>query len=357
MRQKELQTILFRSASFIGIYLAAATAGWGFAEIGLPLPWMLGPLILSGALYASGLARIKIPVRTRPFGQMTVAAQVGLTFTPAAFASLLELTPLIVGLAAVSGVMASLVAIMLARATGMRISQAFVSTFPTSPVEAAVIAERLGIALAPVVVAQTVRVALIVLLVPMTIYIVEGIPDRAAGGAVIPFDLPGNLLLAAIAIGGAFAFRMLRLSNPFFLGPLAVCAMLTAFGMELPPFPPLVMALAQIALGTWLGSTFRRELFASGDGQIIGATVSALVLLSLISAVALGLAHLCGYPWIVLVLGAAPGGVTEMALTAKFLGVEVALVTAIQLTRIFLFMPNIPWIVRLIDQAEARRRP
>lgn len=85
-------------------------------------------------------------------------------------------------------------------------------------------------------------------------------------------------------------------------------------------------------------------------------SLSALVLLLLISAMALGLAHLGGHPWKTLMLGAAPGGVTEMALTAKFLGAEVALVTAIQLTRIFLFMPNIPWIVRLIDRRETRRR-
>lgn len=350
-------TTMHRMAFFAALYAAAAVAGWVFKSVGLPLPWMLGPLVLSAGAYVSGLARIPAPVRTRPFGQMTVAAQVGLTFTPAAFASLLELAPLIVGLALVSGAIATVVAIMLARATEMRLAQAFVSTFPTSPVEAAVIAERLGIAPAPVVVAQTVRIAMIVFLVPMSIYIVDGMPVRPADGAAQGFMPLGHLTLAALAVAGALAFRMLRLSNPFFLGPLAVSAVITAFGVQLPPFPPLVMALAQIALGAWLGSTFRRDLFASGDGHILATSVAALALLALISAVALGLAHLGAYPWETLVLGAAPGGVTEMALTAKFLGAEVALVTAIQLTRIFLFMPNIPWIVRLIARAEARRRP
>ncbi len=345
-----------RAAFLAALYTAAAATGWVFESIGLPLPWMLGPLVLSAGVYVSGLSRIPAPVRTRPFGQMTVAAQVGLTFTPAAFASLLELAPLIVGLALISGALASLVAILLARATEMRLAQAFVSTFPTSPVEAAVIAERLGIAPSPVVLAQTVRIAMIVFLVPMSIYIVDGMPVRTAGAAGQGFIPLGHLTLAALAGAGALAFRLLKLSNPFFLGPLAVSAAATAFGVQLPQFPPLVMALAQIALGTWLGSVFRRELFASG-GHMLATSVAALALLVLISAVALGLAHLGGYPWETLVLGAAPGGVTEMALTAKFLGAEVALVTAIQLTRIFLFMPNIAWIVRLIARSEARRRP
>lgn len=316
---------------------------------------MLGPLVLSAAAYVSGVAKVKAPVRTRPFGQMTVAAQVGLTFTPAAFASLLNLAPLIVGLAVVSGIIASLVAIILARATDMRLAQAFVSTFPTSPVEAAVIAERMGIPPSPVVAAQTIRIAMIVLLVPMSIYLIGGMPDTGTSFAAEPFAI-SHAGLAILAISGALLFRFLRLSNPYFLGPLAISAAVSAFGVELPPFPLLVMALAQIALGTWLGSTFRRNLFTSGEGHILATSLSAMVLLVLISAMALGLAHLGGHPWKTLVLGAAPGGVTEMALTAKFLGAEVALVTAIQLTRIFLFMPNIPWIVRLIDRRETRRR-
>ncbi|WP_322896223.1 MULTISPECIES: hypothetical protein [unclassified Yoonia] len=52
------------TAFLLGLYAAAAAAGWGFATIGLPLPWMLGPLVLSAAAYVSGLAKVKVPVRT-----------------------------------------------------------------------------------------------------------------------------------------------------------------------------------------------------------------------------------------------------------------------------------------------------
>jgi membrane AbrB-like protein len=236
----------------------------------------------------------------------------------------------------------------------MRLAQAFVSTFPTSPVEAAVIAERLGIAAAPVVLAQTLRIAMIVFLIPMSLYLVDGMPDRSATAFTQEFRL-GHLALIALAIGGAVLFRLLRLANPYFLGPLAVSAFIAAFGMSLPPLPPSIMALAQIVLGTWLGSTFRRELFASGNGHILASSISTLALLALISAAALSIVYFGGYNWEALVLGSAPGGVTEMALTAKFIGTDVAFVTAAQLVRIFLFIPNIPWIVRLIARSEARR--
>jgi membrane AbrB-like protein len=117
-----------------------------------------------------------------------------------------------------------------------------------------------------------------------------------------------------------------------------------------------MLAAAQIVLGTWLGSTFRRELFARGGKLVATLIGSALLLLAVVSACATGLAALTGQNWEVLVLGAAPGGVTEMALTAKFLGVDLALVTAFQLTRILIFMPNIPWIIKVIDKLERKRQ-
>ncbi|WP_419410962.1 hypothetical protein [Primorskyibacter sp. 2E107] len=48
--------------SLSALYLATACAGWTFAWLGIPLPWMIGPLVLSAALSISGLLRITVPV-------------------------------------------------------------------------------------------------------------------------------------------------------------------------------------------------------------------------------------------------------------------------------------------------------
>ena len=216
-------------------------------------------------------------------------------------------------------------------------------------------AERHGCDPAPVILAQTTRIAAVVILVPVAVFALDGWPDRTGilrGGA---FDPLGNGFLALLAIAGALLFRRLRLSNPYFLGPLTFSAAASAIGFHPTAFPGEVLSLAQIVLGTWLGSTFRHELFVNQKRQLFATVASTLILLGLISGVAVAIARLAGQPWEVLVLGAAPGGVTEMALTAKFLGIDLALVTAFQLTRIFLFMPNIPWIIRMIDAHEQRK--
>src|SRR3546814_13865001 len=66
-------------------------------------------------------------------------------------------------------------------------------------------------------------------------------------------------LLAAGAAATAALFRLCRISNPFFLGPLAFSCVATVLGLPLAPFPDAVVSFAPILLGTWLGSTFRRD--------------------------------------------------------------------------------------------------
>lgn len=343
-------------AQLCGIYILAAASGYLFTRLGMPLPWMLGPLVVIGAVFISGLRSAPLPIRTRPFGQMVVASTVGTYFSPAALQMVFDLAPLLIGMALLTAAMALPVAAVLARIGRLEYAAALLATLPTSPVEAATMAERFKFDPGPIILSQTVRIASVVLIVPVSIYIVDGWPGpRPATMTLASFDLPGILLLAAAALIGGFLFRFLRLPNPYFLGPLALSSALTATGFALSPYPPMILAIAQVVLGAWLGSTFRRELFQKAGRLILASISTTLLLLALSSAAAILLSFLVDMNWETLVLGAAPGGATEMALTAKFLGQNVALITAFHLVRIFIFMPNIPWVIRAIYRAEQRR--
>jgi uncharacterized protein len=349
--------MLVRLLKLVLLYLLAASTGWIFRKIGIPLPWMIGPLVFSAILYISGKAQAPVPVQTRPFGQMVVASSVGIYFTPVVLQKVFELSPLLVGMALITAFSAIVVAIFLSRITDVGLTQAILSTFPTSPVEAAVMAEKFGFNPSPVVLSQTLRIAAIVILIPISIYSIDGWPDRPVSIAKSSEigSMLGILVLAAAAISGGAFFRLIKMPNPYFLGPLAFTSILSALEFKLTPYPGIVLALAQIVLGTWLGSTFRRELFQK-TGQLVTVSMMTTLLLLLISSfTAVIVAEIFGLSWETLVLGAAPGGVTEMALTAKYLGKDVALITAFQLTRIFIFMPNIPWLIRLVNRWEARR--
>jgi membrane AbrB-like protein len=349
------------SASFIArlvpIYMVSMGAGWFSQWLGLPLPWMIGPLLSTGILYLSGQAEIAIPVRTRPLGQLIVAAQVGLHFTYSAFVLLISMGPILIGMALITAVSCTAVAWAQARLSESRVLPHFLATFPTSPVEAAALAERYGVSPVPVILTQTLRISFVAILVPVAVFAVEGWPDRSALAApVARYDVYSSLAILAAGIVGAGAFVKLRISTPFFLGPLTAVSILTVSGVHLQPLPPLALAGAQVILGTWLGSTFRPALFQSAFRMVRGAVATTVVILGFSAAGAVMLSALAGAEWKSFVLGAAPGGVGEMALTAQYLHVDVALVTAFHLVRIFILMPSVPLIVNIIDRYDAIKR-
>lgn len=328
----------------LATYALATGAGYLFFLLALPLPWMLGPLISTAVLFLLG-ASFEVPVRTRPVGQMIVASQVGLSFTSAAVVIMATRAPMILTVAVATAVLGFLTARLLRALTGIDNVTAFLAAMPGGPVEMANLAKRYGRDPAPVIFTQTLRIAAVVIVFPLAIYAIHGRPDKILplNGAEIWFG--GIVLMCAGAAASAMLFRVLHLANPFFLGPLAFSAIATASGLVLSPFPHYVLAGAQILLGTWLGSTFRRELFVSGGRFVAAAAVTTALLIVMCAAIGVALSFITDIPWETLVLGAAPGGVTEMALTARFLHQDVAMITTFHLVRIFLIIPNIPWVI------------
>ncbi|MEI4488765.1 AbrB family transcriptional regulator [Frigidibacter sp. MR17.14] len=324
-----------------GCYLVSLVAGWCFHSMRLPLPWMIGPLVGTAILALCGVTTRPLPVCTRPTGQAVVATTVGLAFSAEALQAALRSLPLLLGLAAMTTVLALAVSVLQARLARTRLSRMLVATFPVAPVEAAVIASDLGLPVAPVVIAQSLRIAGIVVMIPLALHALAGgetpgprVTDWTAG-----FDTPSALVLPVMGLVGAAAARWMGWANPYFLGPLSLAAAISALGLSLPPYPPLVLAGAQVLLGSWLGSTFQPAVITSARREIAisAAGTALLLLLTSLGAALLSLAAQPG--WRVLVLAAAPGGVTEMALTARALHESVTLVTAAQVVRVFALMP------------------
>jgi membrane AbrB-like protein len=126
----------------------------------------------------------------------------------------------------------------------------------------------------------------------------------------------------------------MRLPNAFVLGSLAVAIPLTAMEVNLTAMPTLASNAGQCLLGCALGARFEPE-FARGAPRFVAAVV-ATVLVAIVASAAFGwmLAVLSGLPVATLVLGAAPGGIAEMCITAKVLQLGVPLVTAFHVTRV-----------------------
>lgn len=335
------------AARLVPIYLVSALAGWLFARIGAPLPWMIGPLVSTMLISASGYWPVRVPATTRPIGQITVATFVGAHFTPDAFHAVRDSFAILIGCSLYVLALALAVSWLQWRLFGTDRATGFLSAIPTSPVEAGIIAEENGLPVAPVIFSQTLRIALVVTIFPL-LFTALGSPHRVMEPAPEVWGMLPLLITLAAALSGPLLFRAVGLANPFFLGTLFCVALVAGSGLPVHTVPAVLLAGAQVILGTWLGGCFQRETLIANRRQAVPILFSTCFLLG---ACLLGarLLHLSGGgSFATLSLGIAPGGVTEMALTAGILGLDVAFVTAMHLSRIFIIMPNIGWIARMI---------
>lgn len=326
--------------------LAAATAvGYLATLIGMPLPWMIGPLLLAVLM---GVGEVHVPRHRhyRPVGQLIVATAVGLYFTPQALTETINNAWFMVGAALLTIAAGLVTAIMLRKLAHCDGTVAFFAAMPGGPAEMSVLAEKWGAPPAPVVFSQTLRIVFIVLFIPPLLML--------AGGHTIPVIRPaqdvdptGLVALYALAAAGTFVFRKVGVPNCNFLGPLAIGAAISALGFHFSDVPRPLLAAGQILLGISLGAQFSREQIRRDVRFAWAAAITTLLLLALTAGVAFGLWLVTDKPFGGYFLATAPGSVTEMALTAKLLGQGVALVTAYHLVRIFIVIPLAPLLYRL----------
>ncbi|WP_333827474.1 AbrB family transcriptional regulator [Pararhodobacter sp.] len=330
------------------VYAGAIGCGWIGSLINLPLPWMIGALVFATGLSLSGVV-VRVPQITRPVGQIVIAGSVGLAFTAAALESVVQMfIPMV--LAALATLIAGFfVAWVLTRLAGVDAVTASLASIPMGPVESANLARHYGVSPGPVIFTQTLRImALILLIPPVVLYFNGGLGGADNALRSLHWTAPGATLLIALAVAGAYLMKLVRLSNPFFLGPLAASAVASAVGLPVTSVPYWMLAGAQVLLGVWLGAAMDRTLFQRAGGFVAAAVASTLLMIALCVAMALAMAAATGFSWSTMVLAFAPGSVTEMALTAKLLHADIALVTAFHLVRIFIILPTAPLFTRWV---------
>ena len=200
--------------------LAAGVAG-GFAAgyVHLPLPWLLGALLATMALSLAG-APVRLIPWGRPAGTLVVGASTGLQFTAAVVAKLVALSPLIIAAAFVSTMVGAAGGLLYMRLTGVDRTTAFFATVPGGVVETLNVAPQYGGQVEPIMVAQTTRVALIVLLAPFLVTSLAGgaTHNPLAGVPLVPW-LPLVALVAVSALVAALLART-RSPNAWLMAPL-----------------------------------------------------------------------------------------------------------------------------------------
>jgi membrane AbrB-like protein len=123
-------------------------------------------------------------------------------------------------------------------------------------------------------------------------------------------------------------------ANPWFMGARLVSMGLTMAGIGLSAVPPAAVNAAQLVIGVSLGVRFRSDFLHTAPRWLVSVAIGTLVLMGVSGMFAALLAWVTALPWVTLLLGTSPGGITEMAITAKVLKLGAPVVTAFQVCRL-----------------------
>lgn len=341
-------------------------AAWTAAQLCLwlrtPIPWMLGPLLVTALASVLGA-----PTRSATFlrngGQWVIGVALGLYFTPQVSALVVSLWWAVALTVVWALALGALFGLWLQRQhaadfahlppKAWRATSYFASAIGGAS-EMTMLAERHGARTDLVAAAHSVRLVIVVLSVPFAMQWAQG----HWGLQVDPLLLPGtraatdaSLMWVALATAaGVWAMTWLKRTNPWFMGALLVSMGLALAGMSGTTLPTALTNAAQLVIGVSLGVRFRRDFIQVAPRWLASVALGSLVMLGLSGVFGWCLAWATGLHPATLILGTAPGGIAEMAITAKVLQLGVPVVTAFQVCRLvavlMLVGPMFQWLGR-----------
>lgn len=320
-----------------GALTAATGAGAVCAWLGTPLPWMIGPLVALAVLQFSG-TKLRAPPLGREAGQLFIAMALGLYFSPAVAREVLVHAPILAALAIGVFLVGVASSAFLAWAAGVDRATAYFASAIGGASEMVTLAERNSAKPDRVAIAHSLRILVVVTTVPVAITVLGQTGTDDYQPIAAPFE-PTTLALHMLgAIAAGLAWKRLRLPNAFMMGPLFVTIGLAATGAPLSTIPAWAVNAAQVLLACNLGVRFEQRFLREAPRFVGAALASIAVMIALAAALAIAVALLFGVIPATALLSAAPGGIAEMAITAKVLQVGVAFVTAAHVLRFVIVM-------------------
>ncbi|MEZ5652708.1 MAG: AbrB family transcriptional regulator [Burkholderiaceae bacterium] len=327
--------------------VVALAAGAVFAALNSPLPWLIGPLLVTAGARLAGVS-LSSPHPLRCAGQWVIGAALGLYFTPTVMASLLGLWWGI-GLAVVMAWALTLgFGWVLRRWGGLDPATAFFAGAVGSATEMSIQGERHGGRFELIAAVHSVRVLIVVVGLPYAYKWLQLHGSDPYTASRLDVFWPGLLALIASSVALAIWLERWSVPNIWMMAPLAVAATSSALDVAPSALPPWMVIAGQIFIGMSLGVRFRPESMAHIRRIMPLVALSTVVLIVIAAGAATLLAWLMGLPPATLILATSPGGIGEMSLTAKVLQLGVPVVTAFQVARMIAMVLTVAPIYRTL---------
>ena len=338
-----------RFLSYLPGFAAALTGALLANLLNLPIPWLLGSLLACATLSICG-ANIRTLPSGRKVGLCIIGMSLGLYFTPQ-MVGMIGTNALWLGTGMLFALILSLCGtLLLYRFAGIDFKTAWFAAAVGGASEMANLAEQHGARVDKVVAAHSLRVLIVVTIVPFFYRFMDyhGLDNSIIDKGGVHYG--GLLLLIACCAGTGWLFQKRGWANPWTFGPLAAAVLLTVCGVHLSAIPKELSWAGQLLIGWSLGTKFRSDFFRAAPRLLSVTAVLVCMSLLLTAGVSQLLATWSDIPLPTLGLGLAPGGVAEMTITAKVLQLGVPLVTAFHVLRMLVVVGLAGWLYGVLDR-------
>lgn len=313
-----------------------AVGGAVFAQIGTPLPWMLGALFATMVASMSGV-RLHMHQMVRRVWIIVLGLTLGSNFAPEVLDHIHLWLVSFAGMVVFVLFGTWLCYQIFARIGKLDRVTAFFCASPGGLGEMIVLGPMLGGDERSIVLMHATRVVLVMAIIPPAYSILAGyVPPMFIGSTTFFWNMPVRdlAIFGATGLVGAVVAKILRIPAWQMTGPMIASAAIHMTGISDTRPPSDFIAMAQIVMGAGAGSRFSgvkphelvRPMLLSGF-----ATICLLVLAAL---AAIGLASITGLDFRAIHLAYSPGGFAEMSLIALSLGIEVPFVALHHLGRL-----------------------
>ncbi|PMR77649.1 AbrB family transcriptional regulator [Billgrantia endophytica] len=329
-----------------------AVGGVLFHLTGLPLAWMLGPLVANLLVSARGLD-VRVPDGLRELFLGMLGLVLGSQVTPQLAQRVLD-WPLSAALLLLGVGVSTAAAAAWYRRCGFDSVSAWFSSAPGAMTAMILIGEKCGGDPQRIAIAQSLRIILVILWLPPLFWLWEGGAASEFNDVTPPVAHLWMLLAlpALIPLG----YR-LKLPSASLMAPLLFAALLSGLDIASLQLPDWGLNGMLWVLGSAIGSRFQGLSRARFGRYLFEASIATLLALLVLALFAELIHQLLDVPRDVALLALAPGGIGEMAILAVALDIDPVFVAFHHLLRMVALMIIAPfWARWLSSQARSEKR-
>ena len=330
--------------SRFALFFAAWLLGYVFHSFSIPIPYVLGGIVVAFVSKTFIDKDTKWPALWRNLMMCVAGYEIGRSCTVETIIDIIDEVGGVL-IATVSIIIVSILAsIWIYKRSNSNLISCVMGCSPGGMSLMTVLAEedkRADMNL--VVVGQSLRLFCVVASVPFLA--MQMMEDPSAVTAIPTHDeWPWPILIPICVVGYLFG-KKFKLPSKQLLGPILFAALFSVLVHPTESAPHLLMIVTQLNIGLYIGTQLEKDRLVALGSTMPHLVLTNAVMIGVSVAMAVFLSDVYGFTLITAFLAMAPGGIAEMCIAGLAMGADVPIILAYQLFRLLTINFLSPYLI------------